>query len=398
MWAVGGLSGAARWLEFVAIAIFAYELTRSPALVALLSVLRMAPYVMLGMVVGGVADLVDRRRLLMASTALMGVVAVAMAVLTAIGAAGYGAAALATMASGAFWTVDMPVRRELLVAACGRDRMAAGLGLDNATMYTTRAIGPLLGGVTYQLLGMPGIFTLIAAAYACCFVLTGRYATSPERSADAVPDGDRSPRRLVAALLPPRALIGDRRFQVLMGVTLVYNLWCFPFITMVPVIAQQDFGFAPFLVGALSACDGIGGTIGALTVGAIMTERTMFRFHYLGTAAFLVLVAVMTMMLQPLPSAVLLLAMGGAAACFSATQFALVYLNAPSQMRGRATGVLSLFIGSSMLGHYHTGILFERLGSIGAMRLMAAEGLVALALLGIVWLRLPAHADRRHQA
>jgi hypothetical protein len=41
VWAIGGLSGIARWLEFVAIAIFAYELTRSPELVALLAVLRM---------------------------------------------------------------------------------------------------------------------------------------------------------------------------------------------------------------------------------------------------------------------------------------------------------------------------------------------------------------------
>ncbi|MEQ1616040.1 MAG: MFS transporter, partial [Hyphomicrobiaceae bacterium] len=71
MWAVGGLSGGARWLEFVAIAIYAYELTRSPQLVALLSVMRMAPYVALGLVVGGLADMYDRRRLLMGSLVIM---------------------------------------------------------------------------------------------------------------------------------------------------------------------------------------------------------------------------------------------------------------------------------------------------------------------------------------
>jgi len=52
LWAIGGLTGVARWLEFVAIAIFAYELTHSPALVALLAVLRMVPYVLLGFLVG----------------------------------------------------------------------------------------------------------------------------------------------------------------------------------------------------------------------------------------------------------------------------------------------------------------------------------------------------------
>ena len=59
----------------------------------------------------------------------------------------------------------------------------------------------------------------------------------------------------------------------------------------------------------------------------------------------------------------ILLASGIAAAAFSATQYALVYNIAPPEMRGRATGVLSIFIGSSMLGHWHAGLLFERLGS-----------------------------------
>src|SRR5215467_16181448 len=71
LWAIGGLTGVARWLEFVAIAIFAFELTRSPALVAMLAVLRMVPYVLLGFLVGAVADALDRKRLLLVGFATM---------------------------------------------------------------------------------------------------------------------------------------------------------------------------------------------------------------------------------------------------------------------------------------------------------------------------------------
>jgi hypothetical protein len=56
MWAIGAFCGVARWLEFVAIAIFAYELTHSPERVALLAVLRMLPYVLLGFGMGGLAE------------------------------------------------------------------------------------------------------------------------------------------------------------------------------------------------------------------------------------------------------------------------------------------------------------------------------------------------------
>ena len=174
-----------------------------------------------------------------------------------------------------------------------------------------------------------------------------------------------------------------------MGVTLVYNLWCWPFIGMVPVIAQKDFALTPALVGALSACDGIGGTIGALAVGLLATPRTLFRFYFFGTLLFLLLIVAIAAHLTIAASVGILLVMGMAAAAFSSTQYALVYNMAPPEMRGRAAGVLSIFIGSSIVGHWHAGVLFERLGSVAAMQVMALEGLLGMLVLGVLWWRTP---------
>jgi predicted MFS family arabinose efflux permease len=305
-----------------------------------------------------------------------------MAVLTLSGAAGYALVAAATMASGAFWTTDMPVRRRLLVDAVAQNDIAAALGFDNSTMYAARALGPLIGGTTYQFLGIEGIYALIAASYLVCLRLATRIASGSCAAPAARTAGTR-----FGFLLPPRELLVDRRFQVIMGVTLVYNLWCFPFVSMVPVIAQKDFGLVPIFVGAMSACDGLGGTFGALIVATLAAERTLFRFYYLGTLAFLLLVVGLSLHLTVGTAVAVLLMLGLASASFSATQYALIYVIAPPDMRGRATGVLSLFIGSSMFGHYHTGLLFERLGSATAMRLMAIEGTMAMLVLGILWWR-----------
>ena len=138
----------------------------------------------------------------------------------------------------------------------------------------------------------------------------------------------------------------DRRFQIIMGVTLVYNLWCWPFMGMVPVIGQKDFALTPALVGALSACDGLGGTVGALAVGLLATPRTLFRFYFYGTLACLVLILGLALHLTVGAAVIILLVSGIAAAAFSSTQYALVYNIAPPEMRGRATGMLSIFIGS----------------------------------------------------
>ena len=80
------------------------------------------------------------------------------------------------MVSGAFWTTDMPVRRRLLVDAVEPESVPIALGFDNATMYATRALGPLIGGATYQELGISGIYALIAICYLVClaFATSGR--------------------------------------------------------------------------------------------------------------------------------------------------------------------------------------------------------------------------------
>ena len=154
--------------------------------------------------------------------------------------------------------------------------MAQALGFDNSTNYAMRALGPLIGGAAYQFLGITGIYVMIAACYAIGCALALRLSVPPKAA------GGENSGGILAALRLPAGLIFNRRFAVIMGVTLVYNLFCFPFTTMVPVIAQKDFGLAPILVGALSACDGIGGTVGALAVGMFGSERTLFRTYFCG--------------------------------------------------------------------------------------------------------------------
>lgn len=393
LWVAGALSGITRWLEFIALGIFAYELTKSPPLVALLAVIRMAPYVLLGFFIGALADRFDRRMLFMGTSFLLALVTLGMTALTATGHATYTAVAVVTFISGIFWTIDMPVRRRLVVDAAGESNIAAALGFDNATTYATRAMGPLIGGATYQLLGIEGIYGLIALSYLICVEMAVRLTPAP-----AAPRTDGSGKGLLSALSIPRGLILNRRFAIIMGVTLVHNLCSFPFLTMVPVISQKDFLLEPYLVGAMSSLEGVGGTVGAILVGVLGTERTLFRFYYLGTVFLLTLVMALSFNLtvpMAIPSLIL---MGACAAAFSATQYALVHISAPPEHRGRATGVLSMFIGSAMLGHYISGQLFGTFSSPEAMRIIAGGGLLTMSVLGLLWITSPDRTARRTPA
>ena len=383
LWAIGAGVGLARWLEFLALAIYAYQLTGSAQLVALLAIARMVPYVAFGFLVGALADLFDRRRLLVLSFLGGAATSIVMTALALTGNAGYWSVIVAAMVSGAIWITDMPVRRRLLVEAAGAPRMASALGFDNSTSHATRALGPLAGGGIYQWLGLEGIFCLSALVYLGCLVLSARLTPTP--ASDTTMQGQRiSP---LALIVPPKELIFNRPFLLMIGITIVYNVWCFPFMAMIPVIAQKDFLLSPAAVGALSACDGIGGTLGAIAVGLLVTTRTLFHAYFLGTLAFLLLLLALALYLTVEMAVVCLLLIGVAAACFSATQYALVYALSSPDVRGRATGFLSIFIGTSIFGFYNTGYLFARFSSTDALKIMVLEGLIPLLVLGILWAR-----------
>ena len=139
-----------------------------------------------------------------------------------------------------------------------------------------------------------------------------------------------------------------------MGVTLVHNLWCLPFIAMIPVIAKAEFGLTPTQVGILSSCEGFGGLIGAVVLGFLARERTLARFYFSGPFCFLSLLVVLSFTLSVGSAVGIIFLVGLAASCFSVTQYALVYLFAPPELRGRATGFLCFCIGFAMLGRNDT--------------------------------------------
>ena len=87
VWLVGGFSGIARWLEMLVFGVFAFELTGSPFLVAVLVILRMMPLVVFGSLVGTLADRLPPRSLLLASLLMATLVSAALVLLFALEAA-----------------------------------------------------------------------------------------------------------------------------------------------------------------------------------------------------------------------------------------------------------------------------------------------------------------------
>ena len=385
VWVVGGLTGIVRWLQLLVLGLYTFQITESPLLVSLVPMLWMLPLALCGPFVGVVADRVSRKALLVGSLVLALAVSVVMAIASSAAALGFPWIAAASVISGIFWATDMPVRRRLLGDLSDGD-LAAAMSLDSATSNATRMAGPVLGGVVLQAFSLSGVFLLSAAMFAVCLVAI---ALTPVPGAGRPAQSTHFIRELISGV---RFVAGDARLRWVFGITIVFNVFGFPFTSMIPVIGSGQLGLDPAMVGLLGSTEGFGAFIGAIVIAMAVRPRAFASLYVWGTTAYLAFVGcfgtVSLFLAGPLPSflaaAGVLIAVGLAGACFSAMQSTLSYLNALPEYRSRVLGVLTLCIGTGPIGFLHVGWLAESFGAPAALMVTASEGLLALLVLRVV--------------
>ena len=134
--------------------------------------------------------------------------------------------------------------------------------------------------------------------------------------------------------------------------------------------------------------DGSGSFAGAIAI-ALWVRQAHFTRLYIGAVlSYLVLLIGFALAPSTAFAGATLLLTGLANSGFSVMQATLIYLAAPAEMRSRLYGVLSLCIGSGLVGFLHLGLLAEAIGAPWATTVSGLEGLLALALTWRKWKRL----------
>jgi MFS family permease len=379
LWLCGGVTGALRWLELLAVSVYVLETTGSPFLVALLTFLRMAPMLLCGIPAGALADRYDRRHLLVGGLAVLALIAAILGLLALDGRLALWQLALGTLLSGVYWSAELPVRRTMLGEIAGPARLSRAMALESATGNATRMVGPALGGVLMETLGLPGVFLASALLHAlCALIVLGVAHDGGEPRAAPAP--------FLAMLREGWLFTRARRVVVAaLAITVIVNLWGFAYITMVPVIGERVLQLSPTLIGLLLSAEGLGALLGALLVARF--ERPHRHLQIYTGSSLLFLLGVLGFAWSswfPLSLAMILVC-GIGIAGFAVMQSTIFFLAAPAAMRSRVMGILTVSIGTGPLGMLHVGLLADWLGAPAAVALIACEGLLALALAVLLW-------------
>ncbi|MEV2227448.1 MFS transporter [Streptomyces phaeochromogenes] len=374
---LGAMVGAL--MTSVAVAVQIHEVTGSPLHIGLVSLARALP-VVVGVLIGGVlADRHDRRLLMLATRLPLTLVSAALAVNALLPEPRLWVIYAATALTGLLAGLGGPAMMAAIPALVGTERLAAAGALTAASAQFAALLGPAVGGLLVAGPGLAACFAVDAAGFlvfsaAVFFVrplppATAQAGKGVRQAFTAVADGVRFVRghRLIVGLL-----LIDAAAMVFTMPQALY-----------PVLADQQFGGGPGVVGLLYAAPALGALIGAATSGwtgragghALIGAVLLWGLSLTGFGAT-----------SYLPLALTLLALAGLGDLISETlRSALLQHGTPDELRGRVSGLWMVQATvSPALGNAAVGLLAELTGAraavvMGGLFCVAATLVVAAA-------------------
>lgn len=374
IWLVGGVAGTMRWLETLAFGVFTYQVTRSPSLAAFMTFMRLGPMLFAGLPAGALAERYDRKRLLEIGLWVLLLNALLLGLLTVTGRLEIWHLAIGAFVNGLFFTSEFPVRRTMIGEVVETRHLAPAMALDSMTSNATRALGPVIGGLLLDQVGLAGVFALGAVGYVSAILamrrLDYRAAVAPRRVAllSGVREGVAFARQ-------------SRLVKATLLITVAFNVCGFAYIALVPVMGERILHLSAFLIGVLMSAEGIGSFLGAILVGAIATPARYTRLYAGGVAIFFAMTLAFALSANFLLSLAVLFCSGLGLAAFSVMQSTLTFVIAPRHMRPRIMGLLTVAIGTGPIGMLAVGWLAEGVGAPLAILLLEASGALVLALI-----------------
>jgi MFS family permease len=276
------------WMNTVGAVTVIASLSDSPTLIALVQTANSVPAVLLALLMGSMADIVDRRRFVLVSQSWMLLSAAAFAALTFADVITPGLALGLTFALGAGMATTFVIYQALTQDFVPRPELPAAVALNGVAINLARAVGPAVAGLIIAAFSAGALFAVEAALLVLIVGLValrirppGPARASGERLAPAMRAGVRFVR-----FSPPvrTVLVRGAAFSVSASA-----LWA-----LLPVVALGRLGLSDSSFGLLMGCVGTGAILGATTLPRLRRSLPfdrMISLASLGLAGGLVAMA-----------------------------------------------------------------------------------------------------------
>jgi MFS family permease len=320
----------------------------SPFIVSLIQTATTLPIFLVALPAGALADIVDRRRLLLFTQVWMLLAALGLGVTTLAGLASPIVLLIFVFVLSLGAAINGPAWQAIIPELVSREEMASAVTLGSVGFNIARAIGPALGGLIVSLVGPGFTFLLNAISFTGVVIVLKRWHRVPQES--TLPA-----ERLIGAMRTGLRYVRNApKVQAVLIHTLIFSVFTCALWAFLPIVAREYLRLSAVGYGMLLGFFGAGALVGALLLPKI---RLRFSLNNIVAGTTILMAVMMTCLaiIHSFPLILAVMAAGGMAWLILISVFSIAVQEViPSWVRGRVLSVFMLvffggFAGGSML-------------------------------------------------
>jgi MFS transporter, DHA1 family, staphyloferrin A biosynthesis exporter len=374
LWLGQSLTSMGLWMDQTARSWLIYQLTGSPFQLGLASAVRGVPLLFFGVLAGVVADRYGRKAQLIIAQVVNAILNAVLASLILTGQIQVWHVYVTGFLAGTVQAFQQPARQVLINDLVGKKHLLNAISLNNAVSNLSRGAGPAVSGLLIAFAGVDWCYFIQAGLYALATLWTIQINEPPMHKEALKAKAEQS---ILTSAKEGFSYIGSNRLILaLMILGLAPILLGMPYVSLMPVFAQDVFRGGSMTQGWLTSAFGVGALLGALMIASMSRQQGNGKLLIIGAAGF-GLSLVLFSLSPAIAMAVCFTFLAGALnSAYTSQNQTIIQMIVPSQLRGRVLGVYLLNRGLMPLGSLLAGVLAEFLGGPWAVTLMGASCLL----------------------
>lgn len=375
LWIAAFVSNIGSLMQDVAAAWLMTSMTTEPLMVALLQTAVNIPYFLLSLLAGAIADVIDRRKLLIWGQAWMGAAALALGVMTLSGTVNPWSLLAFTFLLGLGAAVSGPAWHAIIPELVERPQLEQAIALGSVGYNLARGLGSATGGLMVAAGGPAFVFIFNGVSFAGIIGVMAWWKRKPDEHAHV-----RGEKLLGAIRAGMRFARHSIALQNVFVKTAIWAIGSSALWALIPLIAREKLHLDAVQYGLLLSAFGVGTLLGAFLLPRIRKEISLEATAVFGICVWTVFSGLMAWPLHFALAALYMVALGAAWVGVNSCLNVGTQLSVPSWVRGRALAIyILIFQGCAAIGACIWGLVGNKLG-IG-MSLMCGSLWLSIGML-----------------
>jgi MFS family permease len=373
------LSGT--WMHSVAQSWLVYSLTRSPLHLGIVASLASLPILLFTLIGGSVADRYPRRNIVIVTQTLSIVPALILGFLTYYNVVTVWHVGLLAFFFGTINAFDVPARQAFMVELVGKGDITNAIALNSAAFNGARVLGPMMAGILIASLSMPACFFINALSFVPVVIaltrikMAGTMKMHGKGFFDGIGEGW-------------RFVVDERKILYILSLISIFSLFGIPYVTMMPVIAEEVLNEGVKGLSMLVSSAGVGSLAAALYIAFKGEIRNKRLFIPLAACVFSVAVMAVSFSHNFYLSMFFIFFAGWGIVSFLAVCNSFIQHAVPDVLRGRVMSLYTLvFLGFAPLGNSAIGFIAHFIGTLESLHLFAAVCIISSLIFTILFRR-----------